>query len=330
MEGGSESRFRMFDVDGRPDTFRVATAQGVFRGSEDVIRAIVERRLPKGDAIALAEVAGLLAVKLVPQQIPLCHNIPIGSVRIRCEPSIENGTIVVTATVSTRARTGVEIEAMAAVQAALLCVYDLTKSLSPRSLLDGVHLVEKTGGRHGHWHVIGGHRTETGGPVRVALVTVSDRAHAGTRVDESGPAMEAVCRAAGFDVRRKSVVPDDPGRIAGAVRESQLEAGGCDLLVFSGGTGAGPRDVTPESVRPLLDCELPGFGELARSEGALETKRSWLSRCGAGFAGSMLVVMVPGSPRGATSTLETLIPLIRHALAVRLGGGHDDKPGRSH
>jgi len=218
---------------------------------------------------------------------------------------------------------------MAAVQAALLCIYDLTKSLSPASRLDGVHLVEKTGGRHGHWHVNGGHRKGFSAPVRVILVTVSDRASAGIRADESGPAMELVCQAEGWSVGKRIVIPDDQALISATLNEARSADGGCDLLVFSGGTGVGLRDVTPEAVLPLLDFELPGFGELARSQGALETTKAWLSRGGGGFIGPMLVLMVPGSPRGAKSTLETLAPLLRHALAVRGGAGHEESSGAS-
>ena len=94
------------------------------------------------------------------------------------------------------------------------------------------------------------------------------------------------------------------------------------LVVVAGGTGLGPRDVTPQAVRPVLDYEVPGLGELMRSEGSRSTPLAALSRSLAGVLGRALVVVVPGSPRGALESLEAIAPLIPHALEVLAGGDH--------
>ena len=318
----------MFETAGRPETTRVAVAEGTFACEAEVSVALAERRLPKGDALALAEIAGVLAAKQVPLIIPLCHNIVLDSVRVHCTVEHAPPRVLVRAEVTTTARTGVEIEAIAAVQAALLCLYDLTKSMSPGSSMTNVRLVEKRGGRNGHWTAERGFSRKSGKALSVGLITVSDRSSAGLREDKSGPAMRAFCEKTGWNVVGAAVVPDEREQIQSAVQAFVRE--GVSVVMLSGGTGVGHRDVTPEALLPLFSCELPGFGELARSAGARETGSSWISRGTAGFVDDTLVVMTPGSPRGAASTLETLRDLIVHAIAMRANEPHPHEHNDTH
>jgi molybdenum cofactor synthesis domain-containing protein len=147
------------------------------------------------------------------------------------------------------------------------------------------------------------------------VLTVSDQASAGGRVDESGPALAARLERDGFTVAR-AIVPDEEAAIAGAVRQA---APSHRLVVITGGTGVAPRDVTPQALRGLLDYEIPGFGELMRAEGRRSTPFASLSRSLAGVVGRTLVVAVPGNVRGATESLEALAELLPHALEL-LGG----------
>ena len=325
-----DSHFRMFETAGRPETTRVALAEGMFVSTAEVITAIAERKLAKGDALALAEIAGVLAAKQVPSVIPLCHNVVLDSVRVYCAIEHDPPRVIVRAEAATTARTGVEIEAIAAVQAALLCIYDLTKSMCPSSSMTNVRLLEKRGGRNGHWTAQRGFAPTAKKSLAVALITVSDRSSAGLREDKSGPAMREFCGNHGWTVVGTAVVPDERERIQEAVLGFARGRDPVALVVLSGGTGIGPRDVTPEAVRPLFSCELPGFGELARSAGARETGSSWISRGSAGFVDETLVVMTPGSPRGAASTLETLRELIVHAVAMRASEPHAHESSGTH
>ena len=324
----SETHIRMFDVGGREVTSRRAVAEGVLMAPTEVVSAVVERRLPKGDALALAEVAGILAVKQVPQVIPLCHNIPIDKAAVTCRADVERGTIVVRAEVTCTARTGVEIEAIAAVQAALLCIYDLTKSMSPSVRFDAVRLVEKSGGKNGHWTEAEGYRRAPAVALRAGIITVSDRSSRGERVDESGPALADACAKRGWTSSPVVVVPDEVSAIQDAVK--RLVAEEHDVVFLTGGTGIGPRDRTPEALSALFRCTVPGFGELARIEGAKQTSRSWLSRGGAGMIEKTLVVMTPGSPRGARHTVEALGELVEHALPMARGEDHHDHHAHHH
>jgi molybdenum cofactor biosynthesis protein B len=153
-------------------------------------------------------------------------------------------------------------------------------------------------------------------PRAAAVITVSDSAAAGTREDRSGPEAAALLSAWGYAVADVVVVPDERAAIAGAIRAAAARA---VLVVTTGGTGLGPRDVTPEATAEVLERDAPGLAELLRAEGRRDTPLSMLSRGRAGVLGSTLVVNLPGSPRAVRSSLETLRPLLGHALDLLAG-----------
>lgn len=153
---------------------------------------------------------------------------------------------------------------------------------------------------------------------RALVITVSDRAVAGTREDTSGPAAVQRLRAAGFEVGDPIVVGDNDEEIINELRagiESRYA-----LVVTTGGTGLGPRDVTPEATRRVIEREVPGLGELMRTEGRTKTPTAVLSRALAGTAGTTLILNLPGSPAGVTESLDALSEVLGHALDVLAGG----------
>jgi molybdopterin adenylyltransferase len=144
-----------------------------------------------------------------------------------------------------------------------------------------------------------------------AVVTVSDGVNAGTREDVSGDTLASLLQEAGFDIQRRVVVPDDAGRISMTLRGLVDEVG---LIVTTGGTGFGPRDVTPEATEYVIERHAPGMVVLMVSAGIASTPMAALSRGLVGAAGRTLIVNLPGSPRGASENLTALLPVIPHAL----------------
>jgi molybdopterin adenylyltransferase len=159
--------------------------------------------------------------------------------------------------------------------------------------------------------------------LRAVVITVSDSCFQGQRVDVSGKIVVEVLRAHDFDVVGHLIVPDEQAEIEVVLRQ-QCEVVG--LVVTTGGTGVAPRDVTPEATRAVCDRILDGFSELMRAEGRKQTQFAALSRSVTGTRGSGLIVNLPGSPDGARSSLEAVIGLIPHALAVLQGTAtqHDE------
>ena len=156
---------------------------------------------------------------------------------------------------------------------------------------------------------------------RVAILTVSDSCAQGRREDASGPAIREILSAAGYEIGEERLVPDDRDAIVGELSRFADE-GGCDLVFTTGGTGLGPRDVTPEATLAVCDRLVPGLSELMRAEGLKKTPNAVLSRGIAGMRGRTLVVNLPGSPRAVRECLEAVLEILPHAVEMMHGGGH--------
>jgi molybdenum cofactor biosynthesis protein MoaC len=286
--------------------------------------------MPKGNVLGMAEVAGIAAAKNTPMILPLCHPLQLDAVRVACAVDTEKGVVSVRCEAICSGKTGVEMEALTGASAALLSIYDLTKGIDPALEISDVRLRVKEGGKSGRWvHPNVGDEaapapaTAGAAPaplagMNAAALTVSDRCSRGEAEDASGPLLEGFLRERGAALVGVSVVPDEVPAIQAAVRAAVER--GADLVISSGGTGLGPRDVTPEALRPLFTREVPGVGELLRATGAASTRMSWLSRSVAGLVGTCLVVALPGSPRAVRDGLATLEPLLGHAVEMIRGG----------
>jgi molybdopterin adenylyltransferase len=157
--------------------------------------------------------------------------------------------------------------------------------------------------------------------VNVGILTVSDSCVQGTREDQSGLAIEQMLLAEEFQVLEKRIVPDDPEVIAAELKQF-CDEGLVDVVLTTGGTGLGPRDVTPEATESVCDKLVPGISEIIRVRGSDKTMRAVLSRGVAGVRGKTLIVNLPGSPKGVRESLEVIVDLLGHAVKMMHGGGH--------
>lgn len=158
--------------------------------------------------------------------------------------------------------------------------------------------------------------------IRATIITASDTRSAGVAADLTTAALCEVFARADVTVVATRLVPDDADELAACMRRT-CDDERVDLIVTTGGTGLGPRDVTPEATRAVIDREVPGIAEMLRAESATATRHAWLSRGIAGTRGTTLIVNLPGSPKGAVECLELVLPLVHHAVSVMGGAGHD-------
>lgn len=300
----------MIDTSGKIDTRRIARAQAVLKATREAVLAVAENRVPKGNALELARAAGTLAGKRTPELIPLCHPLPLDQVTVDFEVGTDEIRVLTTATAT--ARTGVEMEALTAASIAALTLYDMLKPIDPNMEITSLMLLEKRGGKTDF--------ARQGKGVAAVVIVVSDRVSRGEAEDGSGAGLVSYLGARGVKCGKAPVVPDEIPAIAAAVKAAL--AAGARMVLTTGGTGFGPRDVTVEAVRPLLDVDAPGIAEAIRAYGTKRNPFAMLSRGVAGFVGDSLVVTLPGSPRGALESLEAVFPALLHSLDIRSGGSH--------
>jgi len=158
--------------------------------------------------------------------------------------------------------------------------------------------------------------------MRVAVVSISDSVSSGKSEDRSGPAVVTRCKELGWQIVSSHVLPDDRATIENLLKKT-ADANDADIILTTGGTGVGPRDVTPEATLAVAERIIPGFGEHMRTEGAKKTPRAILSRAVAGIRATTIIINLPGSPRGAVESLDAIAEFLPHAVSILHGARHD-------
>ena len=151
--------------------------------------------------------------------------------------------------------------------------------------------------------------------LRVGILTLSDRSASGERADTSGPALAELIRAQNWLVTKQMILPDDESAIRATLIE-WADSREVDVILTTGGTGFAPRDVTPEATRAVVEREAPGLAEAMRAESLKKTPHAMLSRAVAGIRGRTLIINLPGSPKGALENLQTILPVLPHAVQL--------------
>lgn len=328
-----QSHFHMIDIGGKSPTHRLAVANGKISVGEKAFALIKNRQLPKGDPLILAEIAGIQGAKKTADIIPLCHSLPLEKIEIKLDLDEKNNAVIATAFVSTISKTGVEMEAVSAVSAALLTIYDLTKMIESHLIISDIQLLLKKGGKSGLW------LSPTGVPewilekikintspsllgVQFAVITLSDRASIGVYEDKSGKYICSALKTLGGDVVSYDVLPDDIKQLQDKIF-AIIEAYKPALILTTGGTGITKRDVTPEAILAIADKTLPGIGELLRAYGSQFTVNSWISRSLAAVVKNTLIICLPGSEKAVKESFSCISPIIHHLTMMLNGSNHD-------
>lgn len=301
----------MISTANKIETLRTAVAHAELQGTPEVIARLWRGETPKGNALEIARTAGVMAAKRTWELIPYCH--PIGLDQVTIDFVEEGERITTRATVTAIGRTGVEMEAITAAMVAALTLYDMGKAIDATMTITNARLVEKRGGKS-DWH------TTIPPDFRAAVIVTSDGTAAGRRADTSGRLIEERLRRFGLEPASYRILPDDRSAIETVLRQSLAEH--YHLILTTGGTGLGPRDVTVEATRAVIEREVPGIAEAMRAHGQRRTPYAMLSRGVVGVAGQTVIVNLPGSSRGVKEGLDALLPALFHIYPMLRGGAH--------
>jgi molybdenum cofactor biosynthesis protein MoaC len=303
----------MVNITHKLNTLRQAIAKAIVVVSDqDTIDTVNQRKVPKGDIFEFSRAAGLLAIKKTSDVIPDCHPLPVEFAAITYQT--EGLEIHITAEVHTIYKTGVEVEAMHGASVAALTIYDMLKPIDKGVYISTIKLESKKGGKSDF-------KDQFTEGLKAAVIVCSDSVSKGEKEDTAGKKIVEKLRNNHIEVIAHATIADDFEMIQQYAKN--YSAGGCHLLVFAGGTGLSPRDVTPDAIRPMLTREIPGIMETARNYGQQRMPYAMLSRGVAGFINDTLVITLPGSPRGAAESFDALFPYILHVFNMAKGKRHD-------
>lgn len=328
---------RMVDVTDKAITDRHARAVATVRVSPSTAALIAAGDMPKGEVLATARLAGIMAAKRTAELVPLAHPLPLTKIDIDATVDEATGRVDLTSFARTTGKTGVEIEALTAVLVAALTVYDMVKAVEQHASIEGVRVVEKAGGRRDF--TVGAGPAPVPGPVSpaprpalaggaatpashakdrqtltLAAVHVSTSRTTGEAEDRSRAAVSAFAERTGWTIAHETMVTDDRAAIAGALRAA-VAVDGVEVVFTLGGTGLTPDDVTPDATADVIDREVPGLAEAVRAVSFQQTPMASVSRGIAGIVGTRLVLNLPGSPKALAELEPLLTAVLPHAVA---------------
>lgn len=302
----------MVNITKKSNSLRIAIATATVKVSkQETIDAVEQRKIPKGDVLEFARAAGLFGVKKTSDVIPDCHPLPIEFTAITYE--IVDLTIIITVEVHTIYKTGVEVEAMHGASVTALTMYDMLKPIDKGVEIENIRLLKKSGGKSDL-------KNAKFPEIKAAVVVCSDSVFENKAQDTSGKAIISRLATWGINTEKYEIVPDE----VNIIREKASELSNSDyqLIIFTGGTGLSPRDVTPEAIAPLINRNIDGIMETARHYGQERMPYAMLSRGVAGFIGNTLVLTFPGSKNGVEESMDALFPQILHLFKVIKGEKH--------
>jgi cyclic pyranopterin monophosphate synthase len=315
--------YNMINVGKKVSTSRCALAQGKIFVGEDAFMQIKNKTMPKGDPLVLSEIAGINGAKCAYQFIPLCHPLNLEQVIVYTVPNEEEYSIMVYCLASAFAKTGVEMEALAGVNAALLSIYDLCKIVNADLSISNIRLLFKQGGKSGLWIHSQGIPEELRAildipqqplaNIRTKVFEMSDRAYRGApNYPDVGIFLKSELEKLGASPVDYELLPDDKDKLKQNIKQAATDS--YDLIMLHGGTGISSRDITSAAVAEVADRILPGIGELLRKYGESYTPYSWLSCSIAAVVQRSLVVAIPGSKNAIYESMSVLPNILAKAV----------------
>ena len=302
----------MVNITHKSNSLRIAIATATVKVSkQETITAIEQRKVPKGDVFEFSRAAGLLGVKKTSDLIPDCHPLPVEYTAITYH--IEGLDVIITVEVHTIYKTGVEVEAMHGASITALTMYDMLKPIDKQVEISSIRLLKKSGGKSDF-------QKNDYADIKAAVIVCSDSISEGKGEDASGKTIIAKLEQFGIDTISYEVIADDFDLIqqkAKSVSQSQVQ-----LLIFTGGTGLSPRDVTVDAISPLIEKHIDGLMETSRRYGQERMPYAMLSRGVAGLIGKTLVLTLPGSVRGVNESIDAIFPHVLHVFKVLEGTKH--------
>ena len=300
----------MFDVSDKSETLRTAIAQAIVKVEPATVTLIKEGKSPKGSIFDAARLSATMAAKRAWDLLPYCHPIPIDSIKV--DVSLKDQSIEVTVDVKNVAKTGVEMEALTGACIAALTIYDMLKPVDEKLSIESVRVLKKRGGLKTFVE-----RFDR--ELEAAVLVTSDSR--GESEDQSGKVVIDTLLKNGFAVVEYKVIPDEADLLESQLKRfcDELKV---DIVITSGGTGFGPRDITPETTKKVIEKELSGVTEFLRAYGQKRTPFSMLSRGIAGIRGTTVIVNLPGSVKAVSESLDSLFPGILHIYKMLWGYEH--------
>lgn len=296
----------MKNVGMKPESYRIAVASAELLAPNHCIQLLENGNTEKGDALKTARVAGILAAKRTDELIPLCHPLPIYRADVDFE--LLEDRVIIKAAVETIGPTGVEMEALTAASIAALTIYDMLKPhCEPHELIIRECKLDSKKGGKSHY------KRELRQAVSAAVIVLSDTVAAGRKPDTAGQSVVKTLEEAGFNPIHYQILPDESDQLKDLVLEL-THSYACIITV--GGTGIGKRDITVDTLAPLLERELNGLMEAARAFGQKRTPYAAMSRGVAGFIDRSLVITLPGSRGGASESMAAILPALVHIFDV--------------
>ena len=303
----------MINITHKSNSLRKAIAGCTVKVSNaDTIKAVEQFTVPKGNVLETARVAGLFAAKKTSEMIPDCHPLPVEFTEVRFQ--LNELSIDIQVEVHTIYKTGVEVEAMHSASVVALTIYDMLKPIDNDISIENLRLISKSGGKSSK-------KIKSNSPIRSWVIVCSDSIHKGEKEDRAGKAIIEKLTQLNLVAEQYKIIPDEIAEIQTMAKAAAKDH--VDLLIFTGGTGLSPRDVTPEALLPIIERRIPGMEETIRNYGQERMPYSMLSRSVAGFIGKTLILALPGSTKGAAESMDAIFPAALHVFDVLKAFQHD-------